>query len=131
MVTRPSGATDEPCPLPINDRFDLLSSHYRRYTLYSLSLFTLPVSLPRVADAVTELLYEMPADEIDERRLSVYLTLYHSHIPRLADAEVVTYNQEDDTITLGPNMSHLSPLLEQTLTEEFPQGIKAHLLGAR
>ncbi|MBV0925891.1 hypothetical protein KTS45_16945 [Halomicroarcula limicola] len=127
MTPDSSGSTDESCPLPIDERFDLLSSHYRRYTLYSLAHTTLPVSLPRVADVVTELLYDAPADELGERRLAVYTELYHNHVPRLADAAVVTYDQEDDMMGLGPNLSHMEPLLEYALDQEFPRGIETAL----
>lgn len=37
--------SDDSTVLTIDERFDLLSSRYRRYTLYSLLLFTPPVAL--------------------------------------------------------------------------------------
>ncbi len=40
---------------------------------------------------------DIPADEVKR----TYLSLYHSHIPKLADARVVQYDQERDTVSLS------------------------------
>lgn len=42
-------------------------------------------------------------------------------MPRLVDANVITYNQSDDTLELGPNFSQLESTLNRTMQEEFPE----------
>jgi hypothetical protein len=108
--------------LTVDERFELLSARYRRYLLYSLSYFTTPVALARVADKVTELANGEPADELPDERLEIYMQLYHTHLPRLVEAGVVQFNQTDDTVEFGPNASQLVPLLRRLVDEEFPGG---------
>jgi hypothetical protein len=119
------GRSEDSNRLSFDERLELLSSRYRRYTLYSLALFTTPVSLARVADHVTELLFEASAEEIPDERLQVYMKLYHHHIPRLSDADVAIYNQRDDTVGVGPNAALLKPMLERFLRREFPDEIRS------
>lgn len=97
----------------------LLSSAPRRYLLYGLSVLTTPVSLPRVAEYVTEWTYGVPADDIPEERIRIYLRLYHNHVPRLVDAGVVTYQQDEDMLEPGANLPELEPELERLMEEEL------------
>ncbi|MFB6224491.1 MAG: hypothetical protein ABEH86_12575 [Haloarcula sp.] len=112
------------CPEPVetDTQLSLLSSRYRRFLLYGLSLYTTPVSLAVLADTVTEMEYGVPAEEIVEKRVDVYTALYHNHLPQLVDKGVVHYNQSDDTVDLGPNASSLVTLLEQTVEKDIPDG---------
>lgn len=107
-------------PLSVDRQLSLLSSRFRRYLLYALSTYPTPVSLGRIADAVTALEHGTPPAEYPDERLEVYTSLYHNHLPQLADAGVVRYEQSDDTVDLGPNVSALVPLLELTITHDRP-----------
>lgn len=42
----------------------------------------------------------------------VYISLYHTHIPKLADADVVEYSQEQDAVRLSENAAPLQPHLD-------------------
>lgn len=121
MTLPSSERSEESSPLSFDERLELLSSRYRRYTLYSLAMFTTPVSLARVADHVTELLFGVSAEEAPDERLDVYMRLYHNHIPRLADADVVVYDQREDTLDLGPNVVLLESMLEHLFEGELPK----------
>lgn len=111
--------------LTVEEIHDLLSARYRRYTLYSLSVFTPPVTLARVAEFVTEWEFGVAADDLPDERLEIYMALYHDHLPHLVDAGVVRYNQESDTLEPGPNtaqlQSELSNLMDQELAERHEQ----------
>lgn len=39
---------------------------------------------------------DIPAEDVK----SVYMALYHTHVPKMADANVVTYDQETDSVRL-------------------------------
>lgn len=72
-----------------------------RYVLYCLSVHG-PLALSDLADEVTvwetgRRLPEVPATE--ER--TVYLALYHTHVPRLERAGLVVYGQELDLVALS------------------------------
>lgn len=94
---------------------ELLGSRLRRYSLYCLYLYANPVGLPDVADQVTEWVTGTPGEENLDERLRLYMELYHTHVPALADAGVVEYSQEEDLVELGENAPQLRPYLEQTI----------------
>lgn len=82
--------------------FEILSHHRRRYVLRALRRYDTPVSLADLADGVAALEYGRPltdADPGDVKR--VYLSLYHTHVPKLSAAGVVAYDRERDTVTPG------------------------------
>lgn len=93
---------------------DLLVARRRRYLLYCLHRYTNPVGLPHVADQVTEWEHGVPAEEVLDERLRTYNDLYHTHVPALANADVVAYDQSDDAVELARNAAQLRPYLERT-----------------
>lgn len=48
--------------------------------------------------------------------------LYHSHLPKLADAGYIEWDRENDVIRRGPRFSQIAPLvsLMQNHAEELP-----------
>jgi hypothetical protein len=86
--------------LALDSLFELLAA-FRRRTAYRTLLRHESMSLPDLADevAVTERgqpLTEIAADAV----LQVYLSLYHTHVPKLAAAGLVAYDQESDYVAL-------------------------------
>ena len=107
-----------------NDRAEkdtetLFADRRRRYALYCLFRFATPMTLPTLADRVTELEYDAPAESLLDERLRVYMSLYHDHIPLLAEADVVKYSQEDDTVDLAENASAIRPKVIRRATREL------------
>lgn len=87
-------------PVSLDALFGLLAD-FRRRTGYLTLCSHGDLSLPDLADEVAvaergEALPEIDPDAV----LRVYLSLYHNHVPRLAGAGLVTYDQEDDYVTL-------------------------------
>lgn len=82
--------------------FSMLSDERRRYALYCLDEHRNPVALADLADEVARLEHdartvaEVPAEDVK----SVYMSLYHNHVPRLEDAGIVSYSQSADTVRL-------------------------------
>lgn len=102
----PSDGQDEPAePILDNDElFHLLQSERRRLAIrYLLAADAEPIVMRDVAEAVA-------ADEYDttvallgsEKRQRVYITMYQSHLPQLAEAGVITYDQDRGEITTTP-----------------------------
>jgi hypothetical protein len=77
------------------------------------------MQLPDVADQIAEWEYGSPAHNLTEEALDAYTSLYHSHIPKLADADVVAYDQSEDMVELARNASLLRPHLEQTVKTDL------------
>lgn len=97
----------------------LLDNRRRRYVLYCLFRYVTPMSLPTVADRVTELEYGAPAETLLDERLRVYMSLYHEHIPLLAEAGFVDYHQEDDSVDLAENALAIKSRVAYEASHEF------------
>lgn len=99
------GKTDSPTPdsLTKDTIFDLLSKERRRHVLSCLTDHE-SLALPNLADEVASresnpALSQIPEEDI----LSIYLSLYHQHIPKLEEANVVVYDQDLDRVALTEN----------------------------
>lgn len=76
------------------------------------------LSLRELAERIAERTYEFPsAEEISGIRLG----LYHNHIPRLEEANVVFYDRDDDTVEVGPNFDTLRPFLDPIIEKNTIQ----------
>jgi len=83
---------------------DLLSSERRRHVLDCLAHHG-SLALPDLADEVAAREHDAPLPQVPEDAvLTVYLSLYHTHVPKLADATVVTYDQDRDVVALAADL---------------------------
>lgn len=76
--------------------YDALSSSRRRDVVRLLDDADTALSLRDLAEAVAE----REGDADDERIKRVQASLYHVHVPKLADAGIVRYRQESDRVRL-------------------------------
>lgn len=89
--------------------FDVLSSERRRFALYCLERYQTPMALADLADEVSlmesgaDTLLDVSAEQVKE----TYLDLYHCHIPKLEEANLLNYSQEKDTVYLKYDLSDL------------------------
>jgi hypothetical protein len=93
--------------------FTLLAARHRRYLLRALHGAETPVPLADVADQIIEWEHDVPGEALPEKRLRVYMSLYHDHVPRLVDAGVVAYSQAADTVDRTPETTLFQTYLEQ------------------
>lgn len=98
--------------------FGVLSDRRRRIALRCLVAYDSPMTLADLADevAVREQetpLTQIPADDV----MQVYLSLYHAHVPKLADAGVVEYSQEQDLVRLTEEPDRVRDLLDAAPSE--------------
>ncbi|WP_390190844.1 DUF7344 domain-containing protein [Halalkalicoccus salilacus] len=96
-----------------SDVTSLLAHPRRRRALERLRTFDEPIGLADLADegAVAErgtIISEIPVEVVKP----VYLDLYHSHVPKLAEADVVEYGQESDLVELSAGADRLAPYTE-------------------
>lgn len=69
-----------------------------------------PLPMEQLAERIAERAYEYPsAEDLREVRLA----LYHNHIPRLEEADVVSYDRDDDTVEVRPNFDTLAQFLAE------------------
>lgn len=88
-------------PLSQDLVFDLLSSPRRRFILHYLRSESDSIALTALADEVAAWEYESPIDELtDQERKRAYVSLYQTHIPKLADAGIIDYDADSGVVTL-------------------------------
>jgi DNA-binding transcriptional ArsR family regulator len=97
----------------------LLEEVRRRYLLYCLYMYANPVRLSDIAYQIAIWEGEEAVDDIAAERHRVYMSLYHDHLPELADADIVEYDQQEDMVELGANHSEVKDALEQQLSAEI------------
>lgn len=79
-----------------DDVFDILSNARRRFVLYYLREAGEPVELGELARELAAWENETPASDLTtQQRKRVYVSLYQTHIQKLAEADIVEY--DDDT----------------------------------
>ncbi|NEU56208.1 hypothetical protein [Halorussus sp. MSC15.2] len=100
MVEGIAGFESADRPVPLDTLFELLAD-FRRRTAYLTLLRHDDLSLPDLADEVAVAERGEPLSKVDpDDVLRVYLSLYHTHVPKLADTGLVAYDQEDDYVAL-------------------------------
>ncbi|WP_226041797.1 ArsR family transcriptional regulator [Natrinema sp. DC36] len=83
----------------MNEMFDLLRHPYRRYVLYHLTRESETVDFDTLASSLAN----WDAGQPEESRTSsatIEVQLRHMHLPKLADAGLITFAQERQSIEL-------------------------------
>ncbi|WP_115864724.1 DUF7344 domain-containing protein [Halorussus litoreus] len=99
--------------------FDVLKNRRRRYTLHYLKQQDRPVELSELAEQVAAWENDTTVEGLSaNERKSVYTSLYQTHLPKLADAGIVDYNQNRGVVELSGNAAQLEGYLQPQ--DEFP-----------
>lgn len=92
--------------------FDLLSSPRRRYILYYLHEESSETTLQELADEVGAWEYEKAvADLTRPESKRVYVSLYQTHIPKLAKSGIIEYDSDSGEIKLTDHVDEFGPYL--------------------
>ncbi|MFB6221537.1 MAG: hypothetical protein ABEH90_08870 [Halolamina sp.] len=103
---------------PVDDLETLLAPRRRRSMLYCLLLYANPLELADVAHQVAEWEFGADAEEFLQKRLRVYASLYHDHLPALEAADLVEYSQCEDVVELGPRTRAAKSRIRELVTRE-------------
>lgn len=88
--------------------FNLLSSSRRRSVLRRLLREDEPVGLQQLADEIAAQENDKVIDELTDReRKRVYVSLYQTHVPTMADADVLDYDPESGRIVPRARVAQL------------------------
>lgn len=100
--------------------FEILKNQRRRRVLQYLR-DNAETELGTLAEAIAAAENETTVEELsaDERK-RVYIGLYQTHLPKMDDAGVVTYDQDRGTVSAGPEIEQLYPYLEADGGSETP-----------
>ena len=100
--------------------FELLSSPRRRFVLYYLRSETESVKLTDLADEVAAWEYETPVEELTEQeRKRAYVSLYQTHVPKLAEAGLIDHDTDDGMLRLTERMSDIDRYLPSEDTPDI------------
>ena len=110
-VTNPDGATDP--VLELDEVFEALDHPRRRYLLYTLVNGGNEETLPRLAAKIAAWEQNTDVSEVtDEKQQKVRVSLYHSHIPKLAALEIIDYQEKKDIIVRAVNTTQVQAVLD-------------------
>ncbi|WP_435362002.1 ArsR/SmtB family transcription factor [Haloarchaeobius sp. DFWS5] len=88
--------------------FDLLSNERRRVILSYLDQHDGPVYVRDIAQHIAALENDVDPDEVTSKQQKrSYVSVYQRHIPKLADAGLVEYNDEERTVRLTSRVEEL------------------------
>ncbi|WP_050032401.1 DUF7344 domain-containing protein [Halorubrum halophilum] len=85
----------------LGETFDLLTHPYRRYVLYYLRTHSGVVSVDTLTAMLTNELEGSSATPGSDTAERIEIALHHMHLPKLADAGLITFAQDRRSIELG------------------------------
>jgi hypothetical protein len=92
------GPDSPPAVLELDHVYDALAHPRRRYLLYTLKSET-AWTLAELAEKVAAFERDLPDEAVpSDVRSQVYTSLYHTHVPKLVDLDVVTFDPESETL---------------------------------
>ncbi|AGB17047.1 hypothetical protein Halru_2465 [Halovivax ruber XH-70] len=84
---------------PLTSALDILTNERRRHVLRVVGEQGETMTLPDVADEVAVRECGRPLPEIQPETVTeTYISIYHDHLPRLVDANLLAYDQERDLV---------------------------------
>ncbi|WP_330631901.1 DUF7344 domain-containing protein [Halocatena halophila] len=101
--------------------FDLLSSPRRRYVLHYLRSESSGIELTNLADHVAAWEYDTTVDSLSEQqRKRAYVSLYQTHVPKLEEAGIVTYDSDSGRVELTSSSKTIEKYLPAEDGPEIP-----------
>ncbi|WP_053949198.1 DUF7344 domain-containing protein [Halolamina sediminis] len=116
-----NGAESERAELSEDDVFEMLSNRRRRFVIHALKHAEGPVEISELSTDVTawELGVEPTRVTYDDRR-NVYSTLKRTHLPKLAEKNVVAIDDEAHLVEPTPALEDLDVYVEVLDSREIP-----------
>ena len=99
--------------LELDEVFAALGHPRRRYLVYTLANGGSEATLPELAAKIAAWEEGIPAGEVsEENRKRVHVSLYHSHVPKLADLGIIEYHEGEDSIVRARNTTQVEAVLD-------------------
>lgn len=94
--------------------FNYLANHRRRVLLACLDNDSTPILVEALGHQVAEYEADFAVKSLSEDEIQrVTVSLYHNHIPRLADANVIQYDSSTQEVAPGPRFEEATTILEE------------------
>ncbi|ADQ69363.1 hypothetical protein C499_12365 [Halogeometricum borinquense DSM 11551] len=113
-----------------DELFRILSNSRRRYIIYYLHEAGDEMSLKQLAARIAAVENGTSVDEVtDEERQRVYISLYQTHLPKLEEAGIVSYDDEERIVALTPEVAREGFFWMRTEDEPRPWATYYAILG--
>ena len=100
--------------------FEILSSRRRRRVLYYLRKHGDTATMNDLAEQVAAWENDVDIDELtSQQRKRVYVSLYQTHLPKLADTGLVDYEVDDGIVTLTDRAAEIDNFLSATPSSSY------------
>lgn len=90
----------------LGETFDAMTHPYRRYVLYYLRTHSEGVSVDTLTAVLAEELQGPSATAGRKTPEQIEIALHHTHLPKLADAGLITFDQNRQSIELAGVNGH-------------------------
>lgn len=95
--------------------FDLLSNPRRRFVLHYLKEHGGPIELNELAARIASKENDVPVDQLtSQQRKRAYVSLYQTHVPKLEEVGVITYDSDTGEIRLTERADQIEEHLSQS-----------------
>ncbi len=114
--------TDEAATPSRDEVFTVLSNQRRRWVIHYLKQQNeRTVQLRALVDALSAWEYERPVEELSwKKRKRIYTALRQSHLPKLDDANIITYDRSRGTVELTEGADEVQMYLEYVPANDIP-----------
>ncbi|MFW5919519.1 MAG: DUF7344 domain-containing protein [Halanaeroarchaeum sp.] len=119
-TTNASGGADRAGPSE-DELFEVLSNRRRRYTVHALERADGALEIGDVAERVAA--WENDVDPIDvsyQERKRVYTALQQTHLPKMDDIGIVSYDKHRGTIEPRPGLEEVDVYMDVVRGREIP-----------
>lgn len=115
-------------PLTTDGVFELLSNHRRRMVLFCLRQRGGSVGMNELAEQMAAMENNVPVSDLtSQQRKRVYVSLYQTHLPKMADMNIIEYNEEEGVVRLTDQTDEIDKYLTSTDQSTYPW--EFHYLG--
>lgn len=101
--------------------FSTLTNRRRRYALYCLKTSKTPMALADLADELVRWETDRSPTAVQDTRERVYISLYHCHLPKLADADLISFDTDRKLITVREDTNDLPLNVTRLRADEPPR----------
>jgi DNA-binding transcriptional ArsR family regulator len=101
--------------------FEILSSARRRMILYYLRQHDGTATVNELADQIAAWENDVEPEELSsQQRKRVYVSLYQTHLPKLASAEIIDYDDDEGTVEIASRASEIDTFLTPATESTYP-----------
>jgi DNA-binding transcriptional ArsR family regulator len=110
--------------LPAEDVFEILSNERRRMVLYYLRKGDRSAGVKELAEQIAAIENDVPVEELtSKQRKRVYVSLYQTHLPKMAKMSVIEYDKEEGIVHLTDLSDSIDKYLTSREESTYPWGI--------